>query len=246
MRSRLVFLVLCLWEGLWLSASSTPTLTPDPISTIDKFILCDLNRDRLIDREEFQDCARFPSGTNLLEAVEEIYKLFDVDKDDQLDKQEFELFFKMVADHEREVEVLTSDGKQKTMKQGEFMKMEEERRKGFTYENGQVSKVNEGSSDLDSIREENPELSRFITLGRWAHHHITQLGYATGNITGMRSLEDLDSSSTLPTEAGGVEREYFEVTPPPPCLPHQRAAAGKNGALSQSLCQSKLKEESNL
>jgi hypothetical protein len=207
MRALVLFLL------VWLNAGSPPSShSQEPLSNIDKFIVCDLNRDQLIDKDEFQDCARFPSYTNLVEAVDEIYKLFDTNKDEKLAKHEFDLFFKMVADHEREVEVLTSDGKQKTMKQGEFMKMEEDRRKGFTYENGQVSKVNEGSSDLESIKEDNPELSRFITLGRWAHHQITQLGYADGNITGMRSLEDLDSTA-LPKETGSADRDYFEVIP---------------------------------
>ena len=74
------------------------------------------------------------------------------------------------------------------MKQGDFLKLEEEQRQGFQYENGQVSKVSEGESHLDKIKEEHPELSRFITIGKWAHRQIIELGYATGNITGIKSL----------------------------------------------------------
>lgn len=180
----------------------------DPLSSLDKFILCDLSRDQLVSPAEFKDCARFPSSTNQEGALEEIYRHFDADQDGHLSKREFELFFETISSKEREVEVVTSDGTRKTMRQGDFLKMEEERRKGFQYENGQVSKVNEGSSEIDNLREENPELSRFVTIGRWAHHCILQLGYASGNITGLRSIDDMNSEDSA-VERG--DRDYFEV-----------------------------------
>jgi hypothetical protein len=183
----------------------------DPLSSLDKFILCDLNRDKLVSPAEFRDCARFPSSTNQEGALEEIYRLFDADQDGDLSKHEFELFFETISSKEREVEVVTSDGTKKTMRQGEFLKMEEERRKGFQYENGQVSKVNEGASEVDSLRDENPELSRFVTIGRWAHHRIVELGYASGNITGLKSIDDTEQEGAL--GGGDSNREYFEVCP---------------------------------
>lgn len=178
---------------LWAAIGfSKPSKSTDQFSNIDKFILCDLNRDQRIDKQEFQDCTTFPSLTNHQQAIEEIYTHFDVDHDSHLSKHEFSLYFNVLTDHERKVEIITADGKKKTVTQGEFLKMEEEKRKGFKYENGQVSKVNEGSLNLDQIKEENPDLSRFITLGQWAHHQITRLGYATGNIAGLKSIDDFD------------------------------------------------------
>jgi hypothetical protein len=192
----------------------------DPLSPLDKFILCDLNRNRMVSRSEFKDCVRFPSSTNQVGALEEIYRLFDADKDDQLSNREFELFFEFLSSKEREVDVVTSDGKKKTMRQGDFLKMEEERRRGFQYENGQVSKINEGFSEVESLRKENPELSRFVTIGKWAHHRIVELGYASGNITGLKSINDT-AESIVETQQKEVQkdgREYFEVSHP--SFPH--------------------------
>lgn len=188
------------------------------IKTENKFKLCDLNSDLLISKVELNSCLKFSVlNNNKKESIENIFNLFDVDQNNQLDLNEFELFLKISLDNERDIEIITKDGIKKNIKQGEFLKLEEEQRKGFQYENGQVSKVNEGELNLNDIKNENPDLSRFITIGKWAHYQIKQLGYATGNITGIKSLNISSTNSNEDDEDEDNENneifsdDYYEV-----------------------------------
>jgi Ca2+-binding EF-hand superfamily protein len=177
---------LVIYSNLFSILSAKPDKTPD-----NNFAKCDRDKSNTIDRQEFRSCAKFPEVASIDESVEGIFNLFDVDSDSYLSKSELNLFTKMVSEHDRDIEILTQDGTRRTMKQSEFLKLEEERKRGLSVEDGKVTKVDEGSATLDQLKSENPELSRFVTLGRWAHHEIVRLGYATGNLTNMKSIDDL-------------------------------------------------------
>lgn len=93
-----------------------------------KFKLCDINNNKLIEKNELKLCLQFPSNLNKDNSIDTIYNLFDVDTDLLLDYNEFELFFKLSLNNEREIEIITKDGIKKNIKQGEFLKLEDEQK----------------------------------------------------------------------------------------------------------------------
>ena len=180
------------------------------------FKYCDTDDSGGIDMNEFRDCAKFPPqvGTNVADATKEIFRLFDSNKNNELSRRELKAFLKVISESESEVDVVLEDGTKKSMRQTDFMKLAEERTKGMRLEDGQVTRVDEGSANLDQLKKDNPELARFIIIGQWAREMMEVMGYASGAIVNMKSLDDMlppnDTSYRAPTS------RYLEVSPPVP------------------------------
>lgn len=159
---------------------------------VSAFTHCDANNNGGIDKREFQSCAKFPPsvGNNKRDATLEIFRIFDLDHDNELAPAELRSFLKVIAENDQEVDVILDDGTKQSMPRSEFLKMAEKRTNGMKMEDGKMTRVDEGSEHLDKLKKENPELARFIVMGQWAHANIVKLGYANGSIVNLRSLDD--------------------------------------------------------
>ena len=175
--------------------------------------MCDLDSDGQISVAELTSCAHFPPSKGNI--AEEVFRVFDQDHNDFLSKQEYVDFVSMsfentvkgadedeergereeVEDTDEEVEVIDRHGKKKIMKKSAFDQMNQEKMKGLSLEEGEMTKVEEGETTLERAREENPELARVLALGKWIQSQLAERGHATGKMVNMKTLDSRDDGA---------------------------------------------------
>lgn len=204
------------------------------------FLMCDLNSDGQISVKELRKCAKFPKSKSDIaeevfrvfdkdrngfltesEYIEFVSMAFESKetssktekkqqkdskrKNDDYDDDEEE------EDIDEEVEVIDRNGKKQIMKKSAFDQMNQEKMKGLSLEEGEMTKVEEGETTLEKAREENPELARVLALGKWIQTQLAKEGfeYATGKMLNMKTIDDREEGADRQKHL--QENKDFEV-----------------------------------
>jgi Ca2+-binding EF-hand superfamily protein len=114
------------------------------------FLMCDHDSDGKISVTELRKCANFPKAKG--DVAKEVFRVFDEDQSGFLSTSEYFKFVSMAfeavprAEEEEgetpeEVEVIDRRGKKKVMKKRDFDQMNQDKMKGLSMEEGEMTKV---------------------------------------------------------------------------------------------------------
>lgn len=110
------------------------------------FVMCDINSDMQISKSELTKCAKFPKSKG--DIAKEIFRVFDKNHDGFLSRAEYHEFVAMAFEEgsgseveEEEVEVIDREGKKKVMKKKDFDRVNQDKMKGLSMEDGEMTKV---------------------------------------------------------------------------------------------------------
>lgn len=176
------------------------------------FLMCDLNKDGQISEKELRICAKFPKSKG--DMAKEVFRVFDKNRDDSLSPDEYFEFVSMIFDDsttpgtgtidededeedeedvDEEVEVVDRDGNKKVMKKSHFDRLNREKMKGLSMEDGEMTKMEEGHTTAAEAKENNPALARVLAVGEWIQEQLKEGGHASGKMVNMKTLDSRES-----------------------------------------------------
>mgnify|MGYP000616224480 CR=1 FL=1 len=119
----------------------------------------------------------------------------DLNRDGTITPEEYESSLSEEEDDRsrEKIEVKDRNGNTKFMTADDLLQSMRAEHEGMYMEDGRLMKNTEGSSTVSEITKENPDLARFIAMGRWCGVMLERAGYDFGPVVGL-------SSSTAPED----------------------------------------------
>lgn len=162
-------------------------------SSIDSFFSsCDIDNSKILSEAEFRNCIKlFPGFSEFSsQAIDNLIGVIDIDNDGSISLSEYKKMMTNFRDSKGDSTVTLTNryGETETITINELYSRSESTFDGMQRENGQIFQEKTGSSNLDSLSLERPDMARFISFGKWAQLEMQLAGYAYGSISQIRSL----------------------------------------------------------
>ena len=172
------------------------------------FADCDSSGDGKLDMPEMVACIRRQAPADIVDKVEPSYyfRTFDTNKNGYLDFEEFSKAVKPGEDVEYEVK--TRDGKTKMFTQQELSEKTLESTKGVRMEDGHLVKDDEGTSTLDELINENPNMARVVVMGNFATDLLNHSGTIPGRLKSLKTLRR-DGEGAQDGDTGDSYEEFL-------------------------------------